>query len=87
MAELNKVVTIPKEELSERWCLQVTWQLGSSVFGLLLRKYAPSDTYQVCNVASHTCSTHLSTASELCCICPVYILSASLVGIPQFACA
>ncbi len=77
----------PKEELLERWCLQVSWQLGSSVFGLLLRKYAPSDTYQVCTAASRTCGTFLSTACELCCMCPVYILSASGVGIPQFACA
>ncbi|DBA81584.1 TPA: hypothetical protein ACH3X1_007353 [Trebouxia sp. C0004] len=29
------------------YSVKVTWQLGSSVFGLLLRKYAPSDTYQV----------------------------------------
>jgi hypothetical protein len=25
----------------------MSWSLGSSVFGLLLRKYAPNDTYEV----------------------------------------
>jgi hypothetical protein len=27
--------------------LQLQWELGSPVFGFLLRKYAPHDTYQV----------------------------------------
>ena len=27
--------------------VQVNWQLGSAVFGLLLRRYAPHDTYTV----------------------------------------
>lgn len=29
--------------------VQLRWELGSPVFGLILRKYAPSDTYQVSN--------------------------------------
>lgn len=32
---------------SLRRVLQVSWQLCSPVFGLVLRRYAPSDTYQV----------------------------------------
>lgn len=38
--------------------VQTTWQLGSSVFGLILRKYAPSDTYQVssCKQAQSVCN-------------------------------
>ena len=27
--------------------VQINWQLGSAVFGLLLRRYAPHDTYTV----------------------------------------
>jgi len=27
--------------------VQLRWELGSPVFGLLLRKYAPHDTYEV----------------------------------------
>lgn len=32
--------------------VQINWQLGSAVFGLLLRRYAPHDTY---TVSRHLC--------------------------------
>ena len=28
--------------------LQLKWELGSPIFGLILRRYAPHDTYEVC---------------------------------------
>ena len=32
--------------------MQLAWQLGSPLFGLLLKHYAPSDTYKIWKVGS-----------------------------------
>ena len=48
--------------------LQVSWQLCSNVFGLVLRRYAPSDTYQVCkpSIIPFQASHHVVFCERMC---------------------
>ena len=36
-------------------CVQLKWELGSPLFGLLLRRYAPHDIYEVCIMPHVSC--------------------------------
>ena len=46
--------------------LQLKWELGSPVLGMLLRKYAPSDTYEVCAlVHTHQCNTKMCFVRDI----------------------
>ena len=45
--------------------MQLKWELGSPVFGLLLRRYAPHDTYEARTACLAACLGSLLLASHV----------------------